>query len=250
VRAGHAAYVARELDDGALHAQANAQVRDLVLATVLDGLDLALDAALSEAAGHDHAVGTVELLGDRVGREVLAVDPAQVEPAAVVDGGVLERLPDREVRLVELHVLADQSDRHLALTGVDTVNELAPLIEVGWVTLEAQHAHDEVVETLVVQEQGHAVDVVGVARRHDGIRVDVAEQGDLLADALFERLLGAGDDDVGLDADLAQLGDGMLRRLGLRLADHADHRHEGDVHVEDVLAADVFAELTDGLEEG
>ncbi len=84
----------------------------------------------------------------------------------------------------------------------------------------------------------------------DGVGVDVAEQGDLLADALVERLLGAGDDDVGLDADLAQLGDRVLGRLGLRLADHADHRHQGDVDVEDVLAADVLAELADRLEEG
>ncbi len=83
----------------------------------------------------------------------------------------------------------------------------------------------------------------------DGSGVDVAEQGDLLADALGEQLLGAGHDDVGLDADLAQFGDRVLRRLGLELADDADHGHEGDVDVEHVGAADVVAELADGLEE-
>ena len=44
---------------------------------------------------------------------------------------------------------------------------------------------------LAVHEQRHLVDVVGVARRDDRVRVDVAEQGDLLADALRQRLLGA-----------------------------------------------------------
>ena len=119
----------------------------------------------------------------------------------------------------------------------------------GSAALELEHAHDEVVETLVVHAQRHLVDVVGVARRDDRLGLDVAEQGDLLADAARERLFGARDDDVGLDADLAQLGDAVLRRLGLRLADDADDRHQRDVDVEHVVAADVLAELADRLEE-
>ena len=168
----------------------------------------------------------------------------------MVDGGVLEGLPDREVGLVELHVLADEGDRHRSVAGVDALDQRLPLRQVGLAALEVQHPHDEVVEPFAVHQQGDAVDVVGVARRHDRVGVDVAEQGDLLADALFDRLLGARDDDVGLDADLAQLGDRVLGRLGLRLADHPDDGHQRDVHVEHVLAADVLAELADGLEEG
>ena len=41
----------------------------------------------------------------------------------------------------------------------------------------------------------------------------------------------------------------MLRRLGLQLAGGADVRHERQVDVERVVAADVLAELADGLEE-
>ena len=47
----------------------------------------------------------------------------------------------------------------------------------------------------------------------------------------------------------AQLGDRVLGGLGLLLARRADERHERDVDVADVLAADVEAELPDGLEE-
>ena len=61
--------------------------------------------------------------------------------------------------------------------------------------------------------------------------------------------LAAADDGVGLDAAAAQLGDRVLRRLGLLLARRADERHERDVDVADVVAADVEAELPDGLEE-
>jgi hypothetical protein len=41
----------------------------------------------------------------------------------------------------------------------------------------------------------------------------------------------------------------VLRGLRLLLARRPDERHERHVHVEDVLAADVLAELPDRLEE-
>ena len=46
-----------------------------------------------------------------------------------------------------------------------------------------------------------------------------------------------------------QLGDRVLCGLGLLLAGRADERHQGHVDVEDVLPADVLAELPDGLQE-
>ena len=61
--------------------------------------------------------------------------------------------------------------------------------------------------------------------------------------------VAAADDDVGLDAPAAQLGDRVLGRLGLLLARRPEVRHEGDVDVADVVAADVLAELPDRLEE-
>ena len=51
-----AAHVARELDHHRLHAQADAEVRHLVLAREADGVDHALDAALAESARDQNAV--------------------------------------------------------------------------------------------------------------------------------------------------------------------------------------------------
>ena len=45
--------IARKLNAGRLHAKANAEVRNLVLARVTDGLEHAFDAALAEAAGNE-----------------------------------------------------------------------------------------------------------------------------------------------------------------------------------------------------
>ena len=60
----------------------------------------------------------------------------------------------------------------------------------------------------------------------------------------------AAEEDVGLDADLAQLLDGVLRRLGLQLVGGGDVGDEREVDEEGVAAADVLAELADRLEEG
>ena len=64
-RVGKAEHVARELDDGYLHAEADAEVRLVMLAAVLGGSYHALDAAVAETAGHYHAVRCAEYIADR-----------------------------------------------------------------------------------------------------------------------------------------------------------------------------------------
>ena len=114
---------------------------------------------------------------------------------------------------------------------------------------EVQHAADVVVEALVVEHERDLVEDVGVDRGDDALLGHVAELRDLLLEPRRDRPVGAAHDGVGLDAAAAQLGDRVLGGLGLLLARRADERHERDVHVEDVLAADVLAELPDRLEE-
>ena len=67
--------------------------------------------------------------------------------------------------------------------------------------------------------------------------------------ALRDRPVGAAQQDVGLDADRAQLLDRMLGRLGLELARARDERQQRQVDVDGVVARQVVAELADRLEE-
>ncbi len=115
--------------------------------------------------------------------------------------------------------------------------------------LEVEHATDVVVEAFVVEDERDLVERVGVDRGDDPLLGDVAELADLLLQPGRDRPVRAADDHVGLDAPAAQLGDRVLGRLGLLLARRADERHQGHVDVEDVLPADVLAELPDRLEE-
>ena len=79
-----AADVARELDAGGLHAEADAEVGHILFARIADGVQHALDAALAEAAGNEDAVEALKLrfIAAIVGRlrlEALGFDPGDIE---------------------------------------------------------------------------------------------------------------------------------------------------------------------------
>ena len=127
--------------------------------------------------------------------------------------------------------------------------ERLPLLELARRDLEAEVLQHELVEALLAQAQRHRVEVRHVLGRDHGALVEVGEEGDLGAQLARQRAGRARDDDVGRDTDAAQLVDGVLRGLGLELAGGLDHRHERHVQVEHVVAAELRAQLADGLEE-
>jgi len=98
--------------------------------------------------------------------------------------------------------------------------------------------------------QRHLVDVAHVGRGDHVVGGHVAEQGDLGLDVVGQLAVGAAEDQVGLDADLAQVLDAVLGGLGLELAGRAHERNQRDVDEQGVRLAQVVAELPDRLEEG
>ena len=186
-------------------------------------------------ARHEDAVRLLELVDRLLVRHVLGVDPAHVHAAAGVDARVLQRLVHGEVRVVELHVLADERDLDVLAELARALDELGPLAELGRRRVEPELLADERVEALRLQHLGDEVDVGDVGAADHRAAIDVGEERDLLADVVGERLGRAADDDVGVDTDPAQLVHRVLRRLRLQLARRLDERHERDVQVDDVL---------------
>jgi hypothetical protein len=78
VRALQRQHIARVFDDGELHPEANAEVWDAVFACEPDRLDLALDAAVAEAPGHQDGVHVLQRRRtqplDVLGFEIVDVD--------------------------------------------------------------------------------------------------------------------------------------------------------------------------------
>ena len=162
---------------------------------------------------------------------------------------MLERFVDREVGVVKLDVLPDQGDLDGLVAVAEPLDELVPRTEVGLVRLQAELLADKPVEPLLLKRLRHQVNVGHVHRRHDGSRVDIGEERDLVADLLRQRLGRAADEHVGRDTDAAQLIHRMLSRLRLQLARVGDERHQRHVDVENVVGADLATKLPDRLEE-
>ena len=175
-------HLAGDVDDGALHAEAEPEIRDQVLAGVPRGEHLALDAAMAEAARHDDAVDTFERRHVLV--EVLAVDPDEVEVGAAVDRRVAQGLDDADVRVRHLDVLADDRDAHARLGRRDARAEVLPLGEIRWRGIEVEQLHDVIAEPGVLEHQRHLVDGARVRHVDHGAHLDVTEERDLLLERL------------------------------------------------------------------
>ena len=110
----HAGDVARELADRDLHAQADAQVRDLAArarpatARILPSIPR----PPKPPGTRMPSASARRSRGRLVGVERLGVDPVDLDPAAVQEARVAQRLDDGQVGVLELDVLADERDPH------------------------------------------------------------------------------------------------------------------------------------------
>ncbi len=129
------------------------------------------------------------------------------------------------------------------------VHQLVPGLEVGGRGLDLELAADELVQSLRMQQSRDLVDAVHVHRGDNRLLLQVGEQRDLAAFVIGQRPVGAAQHDVGLDPDLTQLLDRVLRRLGLDLARRRNIGHQGEVHETGVVAAELQAHLPDGFQE-
>ena len=209
-----AAYVARVLDDGDLHAQADAKVRLLVLARPGAGGNHAFGGALAEAAGDEDPRGLDDFVPcgvvfGRVGRlafglEVVRVDPADIELFLAAHGSVFQALHHRQVRVLQLDVFAHQCDRDGVVVSGVVVGERLPLLPdlVALVRhgggdvkgFEVEELADHRNESLLLKEHGDLVDRGHVPDNDDLLGIDLAEVCNLLDGRRFKLALATTSD--------------------------------------------------------
>ena len=151
-----AADVAREFGDHHLQAQAEAEVGNALLAGVAGGGDLALPAALPEAARHDDAVHARQhgLGGARL--QILRVHPADADLGVEPHAGVHERLLHGEVGILQLHVLADERHLEEALGVALALDHRLPGRQVVGPLLQSEPLEHEVAEPEASRMRGTA----------------------------------------------------------------------------------------------
>ena len=248
VRPGETGHVARVLDDGELHPQADPEIGDAVDARMTHGLDLALDAALAEPARDQDRVHTIELTA-AMPLQVLRLDETEVDARPRAQARVHQGLAERHVGITEVDVLADHRDGHREVRVALGRYHLLPFAKIRWRHVQPQLLADDVVESLLAEQHRDPVDVVGIDCREHGALLDVGEERDLAALLRRQGVAAAAQQHVGLYADRTQLLDRVLRGLGLDLARRRDVRDQRQMHIQDVVAPELDAELADRLEE-
>ena len=169
-----AGHVAGELDDRDLHAEADAEVRDVVLAGEAGRRDLALGAARAEAGRHQDAVGPVELGRPRpcfsISSESMwrrfTLHPLAMPPWTIAS---LRLLYD-STRSTYLPTSA-MSTSPVGL--LDPVDDLLPAGQLGRARPDVEQLGDLVVDALLVEADRHLVDardVLGARRPRRGPR--------------------------------------------------------------------------------
>ncbi len=223
VGAGQPGQVAGRLDGHALQAEAEPEHRDAVLAGVPGSADLALDAAHAEPAGDDDAVDAGQRRR-RAGRglAVVAGHPAQLHPGPVGEAGRPDRLADRQVRVGQVDVLADDRHRRPCASG----GAPAPAGRPSCSSRRRGRRARAGVPRRRRAPRGAAPWGCRRCSARPGRRSPPRGRRRSRATSLclsFVRDLpvGAADERVGLDADVAQLRHRVLGRLGLQLTRRA-----------------------------
>mmetsp|Transcript_127571 Transcript_127571/g.397269 ORF Transcript_127571/g.397269 Transcript_127571/m.397269 type:complete len:418 (-) Transcript_127571:769-2022(-) len=228
---------ARKLDHGGLQAHADAQVGHVAGATIPSRGDLALDAPIAKSARHEDPLRRAERLPSSlvalgvnlldVGLERRGVDPRDGEVEPRLQRRVLQRLHHADVRVGVAHVLADEGNPHLVLASVRPVGDHLPIPKPATACLgrhcvgsegqgggdpatrpllgrQAQALTEDPASVLLLQEQGHPVEVRNVVQRDDALRGYLAEERELLPHRRLHRLLRAAHEQVRAQARLAQ----------------------------------------------
>ena len=151
--------------------------RDLVLPGVLDRAKLSFRTTDSEGAGDHDPVDLVEDPGRALGRgAVVRRHPADVHLRPVREATGSQGLADREVRVGQVDVLADQRDGHLLLGVVHPVQQVVPRRPVHVPEPQIEAADHVRVQAFEMQHLGDVVDARRVDRGHHRRLVDIAHQ--------------------------------------------------------------------------
>ncbi len=141
-----------------------------------DRPDLAFYTSHSEPTGHEDAVQAVEVALGEEAVHIVGRNPTQVQRHPVGQRPMAERLDNGQIRIGQPDVLAHYSDRHRLRGRHRPLDHLPPVREVGLGYIQIERFDNDSIETLLVEDQRHLVDVTGVRGGDHRVRCHVAEK--------------------------------------------------------------------------
>src|SRR4029079_7787600 len=119
--------VPREFDRGDLHAEAKAEVRNVVFASELGGLDFSLDAALAKTAGDQNPTQSLKMFVGAVAFDFLGVHALDFHAAIVGDAAVNDGFINSLVGVEKSNVFADYANADAVLRRNELADDLLPV---------------------------------------------------------------------------------------------------------------------------
>ena len=241
--------VAGEFDDRGLKAKTDAEERKGMRSGVADSFDHAGYASIPEATRDNKAIDGRKKGIDRLGRDILRLDPLDVNFVSAMESGSLQGFVDRDIGIVKRGIFADEGDFDFFLGRLDAIDHALPSGKVRLGHRQMERFPDGLGEVFVLEHERKLIDCLDVEIGKDVIGGNVTEERDLVHDALGDGVFGAADDDVRLKSHGLKRLDGHLRRLRLQLLAGLEIRDERDHDDAAVIDADFIAELPDGFKE-
>ena len=241
--------VARKFDRRDLHAEADPEIRDILFPRVLRRQNHALYPAVSEPARNDDSVYPAKFLRNILLRQKFRVHPLDVYLRVVLVTAVRECFRNRQIGVVQLHVLPAKRDLYRLAAGVHSVQHLRPFRHVDFLRVKIQNLTYHRGKIALFQHERRFIQHGNRQIFNAAFRLYIAEHRDFILDILGHGLIHARHDDVGRDPHALQLLHGMLRGLGFEFVRTRNIRHQGDVNETAVLPSHFPRYLTDRLDE-
>ncbi len=135
--------------------------------------------------------------------------------------------------------------------GFEPAHHVVPDLHVVVRGDEFEVIDDQIVDVFRFQCQREFVDRgLHIHLLDNGFHRHVAKEGELLPHLVVHRLLGAADENIGLNPDFPEFGNALLARLGLQLCGGLQVGEQCAVEEEDVAVADFERELSHRLQKG
>src|SRR5207302_1670929 len=116
-------YIAGKFDTGHLHAQANTEEWNPLLAGYAYCFDFSFYAAASKAGGHQDGVQVLQLVQGILSSEMLGVDIAYLYLAFIHGPGMYQRFEDALVGILQLYIFTDEAHRYFGFRVTKLIQE-------------------------------------------------------------------------------------------------------------------------------
>ena len=177
--------MSRIFHNGKLHAQAEAQEREIVGAGIFDGRDFSLNAAAAETAGNKNAVHIAQKLCHIIRGHRLGIHPFDVDNRVAGDAAVLQCFHHTDVSVMQRDIFSDQGNGHFAGGMLQGVYHIFPVFHIRLRAVQLQALAGNLGQVLLFHGQRCLIQIFHVQVLQHVRAGHIAEQGDLVLDALI-----------------------------------------------------------------